>query len=69
MKTLKLISKLEKEHKKLGKKCDRLYKFLESDKVTKLDPVMQQWLPNQLMYMRGYANCLVNRIDLLKKKL
>ena len=68
MTTLNLISKLEKEHKKLSKKCVRVYKFINSDKFTKLDPVMQRWMTSQLMYMRGYVICLVNRISLLKHK-
>ena len=68
MTTLKLICKLEKEHKKLSKKCDRLIKFLGSGKFIKLDPVMQQCLLNQCVYMQGYARCLVNRISLLKHK-
>ena len=68
MTTLKLICKLEKEHKKLSKKCDRLDKFLGSGKFIKLDPVMQQCLFNQCVYMQGYARCLINRISLLKHK-
>ena len=69
MTTLKLISKLEKEHKQLSKKCDRLYKFLESDKFTKLDIDMQHWMLRQNKHMTGYASCLVIRIDLLNKEL
>lgn len=68
MTTLKLICKLEKEHKELSKKCDRLYKFIGSGKFIKLDPVMQQYLLNQWVYMQGYLRCLVNRISLLKNK-
>lgn len=43
MTTLKLISKLEKEHKQLSKKCYKLYKFLESDEFTQLELDMQHW--------------------------
>ena len=68
MTTLKLISKLEKEHKKLSKKCGRLFKFLKHDKFTKLDPDMQLWMTSQLTYMRGYLSCLATRISLLKHK-
>ena len=69
MTTLKLISKLGKEYKKLSKKCDRLYKFLESDKFTKLDTDTQHWMISQYEHMTGYASCLVIRIDLLNKEL
>lgn len=68
MTTLKLISKLEKEHKQLSKKCDRLYKFLESDKFTQLDIDMQHWMISQYEHMTGYSSCLVIRIGLLKQK-
>ena len=68
MTTLKLISKLEKEYKKLSKKCDRLYKFLESDKFTKLDTDTQHWMISQYEHMTGYASCLVIRIGLLEHK-
>ena len=68
MTTLKLICKLEKEHKKLSKKCDRLDKFLGSGKFIKLDPVMQQCLFNQYLYMKGYDKCLVNRIKIKIKE-
>lgn len=69
MTTLKLISKLEKEHKQLSRKCDKLYKFLESDKFTELDIDMQHWMLRQNKHMTGYASCLVIIIGLLNKEL
>ena len=68
MSTLKLLSKLEKENKKLRKKCGKLYKFLESDEFTESDPIMQQWTSDQYRHMVHYANCLVKRINLLRLK-
>lgn len=68
MTTLKLISKLEKEHKQLSRKSYRLYKFLESDKFTQLDTDMQHWMISQYEHMTGYSSCLVIRIGLLKQK-
>ena len=61
------IGKLKEEKKALGEKLDKLNVFRDSEKIRELEYEQQRLIARQEVYMRKYYNCLVLRLDLLKK--
>ena len=61
-----VIERLERESDELRVKVLDLEKFLNSEKVTGIDPIQRTLLKAQYGIMLAYSEVLYQRIDLLK---
>lgn len=64
---MKFICNMEIEKQELGRKIDRLEKYLK-DNYNKLDEKEQKLMTQQFEYMVGYFDLLTERINYEKNK-
>lgn len=61
------VTRVVVERDDLDDKIGKLEAFIDSDAIFKIDIQHRNLLAEQLVFMKGYSNTLVKRLDLFNK--